>query len=513
MIAIKDKCIGCGICVKNCPVGALHLVAREDNDKKKRAEVNDLCVECGVCSRVCPVDAIAKSNQLEEGEIKCGHCSVQCHIGIDKSGACGRYTNTGSELVRNRPLVLENTLVNKRDFALPENIQEPIITAVGSGTNYPCLRPAPYIVSETRDGVDVVTVVTEAPLSYSGVTLKIDTNTYLGEEGDPVYRDNTKVGMVETEQYGSKMIAIGGANSLTGKDGFIVARTICDLANGKEVTLKVNRQIELVVQRDKAPIINGVEEKYMRIGCGSATVGLFADIMNDAVDECIVIDHHVCGLFTEHLAGKEVGRSWSGVGLNARKSSNGRYFGELGDGIGGTDFQKPIDAIGDIDLSIAKAGQEILVTNTTGEVHALFSIQEDGSVKEIEMTEAAQNLVDTIRENCQTSRTTVLYVGGTGGSARGGVTKAPKQITEAVQNRRAQMTVAGAPVLLMPGGGLNFLVDTAKTVTDSFTWVPTPATVCPVEYTMTKDDYEAIHGHMDAITDMDTLRQDLNKNE
>ena len=33
--------------------------------------------------------------------------------------------------------------------------------------------PAPYIVSDLQDGVEVVTVVTEAPLSYSGLKLKI----------------------------------------------------------------------------------------------------------------------------------------------------------------------------------------------------------------------------------------------------------------------------------------------------------------------------------------------------
>lgn len=86
--------------------------------------------------------------------------------------------------------------------------------------------------------------MTEAPLSYSGVTVKLDTNTYIGEEGDPVYRDGKVVGMVNTEEYGSKMIAVGGANKLTGPDGFIVARTIVELANGEEVELSVNKKIK-----------------------------------------------------------------------------------------------------------------------------------------------------------------------------------------------------------------------------------------------------------------------------
>ena len=147
-----------------------------------------------------------------------------------------------------------------------------------------------------RDGVEVVTVVTEAPLSYSGVTVKLDTNTYIGEEGDPVYRDGKVVGMVNTEEYGSKMIAVGGANKLTGPDGFTVARTIVELANGEAVELSVNKKIRILVKAGEAPVINGVKEEKMRIGCGSATVGLFARKMKDAVDEVIVIDHHVVAL-------------------------------------------------------------------------------------------------------------------------------------------------------------------------------------------------------------------------
>ena len=46
------------------------------------------------------------------------------------------------------------------------------------------------------------------------------------------------------------------------------------------------------------------------------------------------------------------------------------------------------------------------------------------------------------------------------------------------------------------------MVDTQKVVNKAFTWVPTPATVAPVEYTMTVADYEAMGGHMDQIKDV-----------
>lgn len=63
---------------------------------------------------------------------------------------------------------------------------------------------------------------------------------------------------------------------------------------------------------------------------------------------------------------------------------------------------------------------------------------------------------------------------------------------------KAHLTIGGAPAYVYPGGGINFIVDTAKVVNHAFTWVPTPATVAPVEYTMTKEDYAMIGGHMNA---------------
>ena len=492
MFRIKeDVCKKCRICMKNCPIGAIEA---GEEDGKKFVRITDRCVECNVCRRVCPFGAI-EGGDLKDGTVQCSSCSIQCKVPVGSTGACKRYTNEGGKLVRNRALVVEGLPQTE----IPENIRKPIITAVGAGTNYPCIRPAPHIVCEERDGVDVVTTVTEAPLSYSGVLVKLDTNTYIGEEGATVYYEGKPVGMVQTEEYGSKMVYVGGANRLTGDGGFATARAICALANGEEVELSVDKKIKIRCQQGKAPIINGVQEKTMRIGCGSATIGLLADKMKEAVDECIVIDHHVTGLFSEHLAGREVGMKWSGVVPNATKSTVGRYFGGHGDGIGGTVLQTPRDAIKSVDMSVAHAGMTILVTNTTGEIGALFEVQADGDVKEIPMTEKAKQLVQTINDNCQESTTSVMYCGGTGGSARGGVCKHPVAITEAVHEGRAHLTIGGAPAFVYPGGGLNFIVDTAKVVAKAFTWVPTPATVAPVEYTMTKEDYEKIGGHMDRI--------------
>ncbi|OQX54714.1 MAG: NADH-quinone oxidoreductase subunit F [Candidatus Aminicenantes bacterium 4484_214] len=52
-----DKCVGCLLCLKNCPVGAI------SGERKKVHVINqDLCVKCGACYEVCPpkIRAVSK---------------------------------------------------------------------------------------------------------------------------------------------------------------------------------------------------------------------------------------------------------------------------------------------------------------------------------------------------------------------------------------------------------------------------------------------------------------------
>lgn len=496
VIVDPEKCKGCGKCEKNCPVGAIKII-------EKKATVEEHCVHCGICVCVCDFDALTIPQKKEEMAVKCTSCPVQCEIKPGFTGVCRRYINLGGTLVRNRNLVTEPLIKEKKEKA----IVYPLITAVGAGTTYPCCRPAPHIVQDTVDGVEVVTVVTEAPLSYSGVKVKIDTNFYIGEEGAKVRRDGRIVGMVEMEEYGSKIISIGGANLLTGKSGFIVARTIVEICNGERVKLKVEKGAKLEIQVGKRPVVNGQEDTKMRVGCGSATIGMFAKQLAEVVDEAIILDHHVVGLLSEHLAGEQVGLKWSGVIPNARKSTNGRYFGERGNGWGGTNIKDPRDAIKDVDMKAAKPGIKILVTETTGQKAALFKLMKNGDIVEILMTPEAQHVVELISSTCEEARVSAVYVGGAGGSARAGVTNYPIKLTQAVHKGEANLTIGGAPTYVLPGGGINFLVDVEKIVPKAFTWVPTPATVAPVEYTMTKEKYKKIGGHIDKVVDVSVIKK------
>lgn len=495
-----EACKGCGICSRECPLSAIEII-------DKKAVINESCVNCGVCFRVCSFNAVVREVEQIPNSVKCINCPVQCEVLLGKSGACQRYVNENGRLVRNRELVVSNDKVNYYESS---HIGKPLITAVGAGTSYPCCKPAPHIVADTVDGVEVVTVVTEAPLSYSGAKVKIDTNFHIGEEGAKVKRNGKVVGMVETEEYGSKMLAIGGANLLTSKAGFQVVRTIVDIVNGEEVILKVDNGAKLKLQIGRRPVINGVEDSKMRVGCGSATIGMFAHDLSGVVDEAIILDYHVTGLLSEHLAGEDAGMKWSGVVPNARKSTRGRYFGEHGEGWGGTDIDNPIDAIKEVDMSVAKPGIKVLVTETTGQKAALFQIKEDGQPVAIEMTEGVQKAVNKIADNCEDSRVSAVFSGGFGGSARAGVSRNPIKVTRAIHSGEAKMTVGGAAVYVLPGGGINFMVDVEKVVANAFTWVPTPATVVPVEITMEKSKYIEIGGHAYAIKTLDQIKKEKN---
>jgi hypothetical protein len=451
-------------------------------------------------------------------KIRCDACPVLCFIAEGKSGACDRYANHSGELVRLDPLtVIESGAPAVAFLDQGENVQNwdgdivqgkrTFVTAVGAGTTYPDYKPAPFIVSQEVDGADMVTVVTEGIYSYCGVKVKIDTDRFIGHERAVVRVKGEAIGHVMTSEYGSKMLSLGGVEHLTGgskAEGRVTCDALMNLCNREAVTMQIDEGAEIVVQAGQAPIINDVREKLMRVGCGSAAIGMFAKQWEPHVDEVIVVDDHITGVLTEHEAGKQLDMRPSGIKIQGRRSTPGRYFqvAEPGTGWGGTDVEDPLTILKPADAKKAWAGLRLLMVSTTGEQWAYYELDENLIPQPAEISEELRVSADRIAENCEPSLCTVLFMGGAGGSLRAGVTENPVRLTRSVKDALTYVSCGGAEAYVWPGGGITFMVDVMEMPTNSFGYVPTPALVAPIEFTLRREDYAALGGHIEHIQDV-----------
>jgi 6-hydroxynicotinate reductase len=449
------------------------------------------------------------------GIVRCDACPVMCNIRVGTAGACDRYANDAGMLVRVDPLVLLERVVAQGGTVVPFGDSaewdgrmvrgaETFVTAIGAGTTYPDYKPAPFIVSTAVEGVDMVTVVTEGIFSYCGVKVKIDTDRHLGPERALVFAQGEPVGHVTTAEYGSQMLSLGGVGHLTGggkKEGRVTCETLLDLSNGKAVELTIEAGASVIVQAGRAPVVNGVPEDRMRVGCGSATIGIFARQWVGKIDEVVVVDDHITGVLSEHQAGKLLDIPPTGIRMRGRRSTPGRYFqvAHPGTGWGGTDISDPLSILEPFDSKHARAGMRMLMVSTTGEHSAYYELDETLRPIPRPLPEVLVQSVERIAENCEPALCSVVFVGGAGGSLRAGVTDNPVRLTRAVSEGITRLTCGGAPVYLWPGGGITFMVDVTRLPENAFGYVPTPALVAPIEFTMPLVQFEAMGGHMDNV--------------
>ncbi len=164
-------------------------------------------------------------------------------------------------------------------------------------------------------------------------------------------------------------------------------------------------------------------------------------------------------------------------------------------------------------MGVAHPGMTILITETTGERAAMYRVTKKGALEEITLSRKAEELIELIRNHCEPSRVSGIFVGGSGGSWRAGVSSYPIKLTRAVHENRAVITVGGAPTFILPGGGIDFLLDVEKVKLGAFTWIPTPATVAPIEVTMRLEDYIGIGGHIGSIKGVKELRRTPNRDK
>ena len=452
---------------------------------------------------------------LTQEKIRCDACPVMCFIADGKSGACDRYANENGEIIRLDPLVILNNQIEKGEQVKPflkadwngeitEN-DNTFITAIGSGTTYPDYKPAPFIFNSKVDGADFITVVTEAIFSYCGVKIKIDTDRHLGSERAIVRHKGEAIGHVMTSEYGSQMLSLGGVDHLTGGtkvEGRVTCEALMNLCNKEAIELSIDEGLTVIVQAGKPPIIEGIEETKMRVGCGSATIGMFASQWIGLVDEVVVVDDHITGVVSEHQAGKVLDWKSTGISVKGRRSTPGRYFqvANPGTGWGGTDIQDPLTILGTWnEKKGAVPGLTILMVSTTGENYSYYELDNELIPKKKKLPANLKSSVELIKENCEPALCTVMFVGGAGGSLRSGVTKNPIQLTKSVKNNETNITCGGAKTYIWPGGGITLMVDVHEMPDNSFGYVPTPAIVAPLEFTIDRNKYKSIGGHTTKI--------------
>jgi hypothetical protein len=362
-------------------------------------------------------------------------------------------------------------------------------------------------------GADMVTVVTEAIFSYCGVKVKIDTDRYLGPEGAIVRAGGEAIGHVTTAEYGSQMLSLGGVHHLTGgskAEGRLTCSAMLALCNGEAVELTVDGGSAVLVQAGRAPVVDGVTERRMRVGCGSATIGMFAVQWQGLVDEVVVVDDHITGVVSEHQAGKVLDWPPSGIKIIGSRSTPGRYFrvSEPGLGWGGTKLQDPLQILGPWNAKKgAREGLRLLMVSTTGEEFAYYELDESLLPQVRPLPVALRETVGLIDENCEPSLCTVLFMGGAGGSLRAGVTRNPVKLTRSVQGGQTVLTSGGVACYIWPGGGITFMVDVRRLPKGAFGYVPTPALVAPLEFTLPRADYVAMGGHEDKILTLEQVME------
>ena len=460
-------------------------------------------------------EIIPPAREKGEGLVTCDACPVLCRIRPGRTGACDRYGNVEGRLVRLDPVVLARRVADQGGGMVPFLGDAPwdgslmrdgemFVTGIGAGTTYPDYKPAPFIVSSKVEGVDTVTVVTEGIFSYCGVKVKIDTDRYVGPETAAVRAEGEQIGHVTTAEYGSQMLSLGGVRHLTGgskKEGRVTCDSLLRLLNKEALEVEVEGGARAVIQAGRAPVINGRQEERMRVGCGSATIGIFARQWLGHVDEVVVVDDHITGVLTEHQAGRFLDLRPSGVRVRGRKSTPGRYFqvAQPGLGWGGTDITDPAGDPGEHRPEAGLAGDAAAVREHDRGGQRLLRA---GRAAPAGAGRGAPGRTAGDRADRRELRARLVHGavhGGAGGSLRAGVTENPVRLTRSVKDLLVRVTSGGAPVHVWPGGGITYMVDVTRMPDNSFGYVPTPAIVAPIEFTMRLDDYAALGGHMDMV--------------
>ncbi len=519
----KEKCNECGLCIEACPVGA--ILQRDE-----QVYISGDCVNTLRCtaSQICPKEAIERSER-QEGTVRCINCPVGCEIKLGKMGECRMYVNDNGTIVRAVPLTTFESVKEVVGEECDEVIRHPLVTGIGAGFRHSG-RTGQHrlIVQDKVHGVDVVTCVSECHFLYSGVVVKLDCEKYVGEEGADIFHKGKKVGMVTQEFYGAKTIYIGGANRLIGENGWLAAKLGADIANRKRVELKVKNGAKLEIQVGQKPVINGEVAERRRWCCGvTSAVFLFKDFLAGLIDEVVVIDRHNGGAFgtfeeKKTVYGTTIGKEWETTWGRITKSGI-KYRGEIalgniwypypgGTGLGMTKIESPLDIMESFDPQKLKPGFRLLITEPNADRIALFEFTDKGEFKEADIPAKLKQGIEEFKACCEPAKVSAYFMPCASGSARHAVVAPRKSLNlnQAIWDKKACITVGGAPTTVLVGGGVAFIVDVERVKPGSFYWTNHPAIVSPLEWTMKYQDFVDIGGNVGSVRPLREVLEETN---
>ena len=263
-------------------------------------------------------------------KIRCDACPVMCYIAPGQTGACDRYANADGRIVRTDPVVMLSHTVEDGGRVVPFAARdwdgEPVpadafVTGIGVGHHLSRLQARALHRLSQVEGADMVTVVTEAIFSYCGRQ---------GEDRHrplpwPRRRRGAGGGRGDRPCHDRRIRqpdAVAGRRASPdrrrqGRGPGRPARRCWRFATARRWNWPSTAARPSSCRRGARRSSTASPRTRMRVGCGSATIGMFAVQWQGLVDEVVVVDDHITGVGQRTSGGQ-------GASAGSRRASGSR---------------------------------------------------------------------------------------------------------------------------------------------------------------------------------------------